>query len=205
MGDKKAKGVVIGKSSGMVVGGGARHFHLRLRMLVIMVVVIVLSIGMVVGALVYRHNKQTQKKAISTQQKLEKNTTYGNGLGDMDQLKKDSNDLIQGSKSGSYDVSNKQLAQAYASRGDTELNAGDYKSAVADYQKAVELDSSMLQTVGYGEFLARYHLGERKELVSLLQQLEKPLKNNHDPQIQQQVTLYDAYIADLQAGKELEL
>lgn len=203
MGNTRKKGVVVARSSGITVGSGARlHVGVRLRVLG-MAAVVLLAVGGVWALCVYRQHVHDQR--VVAQHRLQQSIGDVNGLGDTSKLGTDSTGLIQGAASGVYDVSDDNLAKAHAVRGDIELNAGDYKAAVADYTKAVELDSAQKELVAYGQFLARYHLGERKSLVPLLQSLAAPLKDSHNPGAPEQLALYESYVVDLQAGKDLVL
>ena len=165
------------------------------------------ALGVVVaaGGALYLHVKHAHDQKVAEQRKVQENLTGKNKLGDLAQLKADSSNLIQGDANGTYNLSNKDLAQAYVNKGDTELSAHNYKGALADYQKAAQLYPADQDLVNYGEFISRYNLGERKTLIPLLQDMAKPLKDNKDPQMQSQLVLYDQYISDLQAGKDLRL
>lgn len=205
------KGVVVAKNSGMVVGRVKNSLLDRRRVKIygLCALLVLALVGLGVGvnaAYTYKKHTDTVRKTNAVkQQKLQKSISSVDAAGNVQKLKADSDALIKGANNGTYDVSNEQLAVAYASRADTELYAKDYKAAIADYQKAAQLASSQKTAAQYGEFIARYRLGERKALIPLLQALEQPLKNSQEPQSQQQLGLYEQYIADLQAGKDLEL
>lgn len=204
------KGAGEAKSSGVVVGTGQTsglHLGPRAKIIALYAAAAIVLGGIGTGVYMYvRHADEVRQAKVAKQKQLQKKVSDVNGVGDLDKLKADSNTLITGAAKGTYDVSTEELAQAYISRADAELNSKDYKAAVADYQKASKLDSSQKTAALYGEFLGRYRIGERKELVPLLQELQKPLKDDHEsPSSQQQFATYDQYIADLQAGKDLEL
>jgi tetratricopeptide (TPR) repeat protein len=163
----------------------------------------VLAIGIVLA--VYADNRHKHTVAVKQQKSLQASISDANAVGNLNKLKNDSDALIAGAKSGTYAVSDQQLAAAYANKGDVAFNQANYTEAVADYTQAVKLDSSQQQLVGYNEFVARYHLGERKTLVPLLQTLQKPYKDNHDTGMQEHYDQYQTYIDDLQAGKELDV
>jgi len=213
MGRRTKKAVVVASGSGMVIGTGAvekkhrRHirkrWHIgpRMRLVLLVAPVAVLVLG-IPGAGIARWH--THHSATVSRQKTLQNSAYEN-IGEPDKLAADTTSLIQGAANGTYHVSDKQLAMTYAARGDAELNSGNNEAAVADYKKAVELDSSQVAVVGYGEFLARYRLGERKTLVPLLQQLNALIKNSREFQDQDQSAAYEQYITDLQQGQELPL
>ncbi len=205
----KKKGAAVGTGSGIVVGGGKqRTLHLgpRARLTVVGAAVLLVA-GLASVALYVHHRDNTvaHQAVVKRQKQLVAGLNDTNKLGDLTKLKSDSAALIQGATDGSYKVSNKDLAQAYANRGTTELNAGNYKAAVTDFQMAQKLDTSQTQLVGYSEFIARYQLGERKTLIPLLQTLTKPLQNDREPQIQAILVEYNQYIADLQAGQDLPI
>lgn len=203
MGRHNKKRVMIAKSSGITVGSGGIYADPGRRTVVILVAAGILLFG---GAAVLLYEKHVHDQHAAAAKKLQATVRSADSLGNDAKLKADSDSLIQGAANGTYSVKSADLAQAYISRADVELNAGNYKAALADYEKAAQVDSSQKQAVAYGEFLSRYHLGERSTLVPLLQSMEVPLKDNHDdPQAQQQLALYDQYIADLQAGKDLAL
>ncbi len=204
MGKHTNKGVVVASGSGIVIGTGAKkriHIGPRMRVVLTCAAVVVL-VGGAAGAYAY-HKYQDHKAVVAKQKELQSSVT--NSIGDTQKLHTDTTSLIQGATNGTYKISNKDLAAAYAARGDAELNSGDNKSAVTDYGQAVKLEPSMTTTVGYGEFLARYRLGERKTLIPLLQQLDAPIKNSKDFQDQGQSATYESYITDLQQGEELPL
>jgi hypothetical protein len=155
--------------------------------------------------IVFARRDHAHKVAVVNQQQLQQSLNDVNAVGDLGKLKNDSNDLINGAQSGVYQVSDKQLAKAYASRGDVEFNTGDEKAALADYEKAVKLDGSQQVLVGHNEFVARYHHGERKALIPLLQTLAAALQNDHEQGAHQLYSQYQSYISDLQAGKDLDI
>lgn len=204
------KGAAVGTGSGIVVGGAkhraALHFGPRTR-LAAMGALVVLAIGLI-GAAVYMHHKHqadAHQAVVRKQSQLVKNLNDTSKLGDLSKLKSDSSALISGAANGTYKVSNKDLAQAYANRGTAELNATNYKAAITDFQMAEKLDPSQTELVGYSEFVARYYSGERKTLIPLLQTLAKSLKNNYEPQMQSTLAQYNEYIVDLQAGQDLPI
>jgi tetratricopeptide (TPR) repeat protein len=190
------------------VVGGARSAAQQRKIWYVVITVVVAVILVAGGVLIYRSHKHRQRahEQVMAQQKALKDSIKDvNAIGDLDKVKADANNLINGTQDGTYNVSNKELAQAHMARGDAELNGKDYKAAVADYDQAVKLDASLQTMVGYSQFVARYHLGERGSLIPLLETLSKPLKDSHESGSQQQLAQYETYIADLQSGKELEL
>jgi hypothetical protein len=196
---------VIAGRSGIIVEARAKlRTKLRWRLFVLSVCVVTLAAIAVVLTLFSQRDHRHQV-AVAKQSQLQQGQSDVNALGDMSKLQSDSNQLIQGSKSGDYTLSDKQLAQAYANRGDGEFNDGNEKAAVADYEQAVKLDGGQQVLVGYNEFVARYHQGERKALIPLLQALAKSLQNDHEQGAHQLYAQYESYISDLQAGKDLSL
>ncbi|HSX31586.1 MAG TPA: hypothetical protein VLE99_06750 [Candidatus Saccharimonadales bacterium] len=205
MGEHEDSGVGSAASSKVVVGDGKKHRGLRLpswRVLGLCVAALVIAGGGVVLYVRYKHHHDV---ALAQQHQAEQAISDVDRLGDPGALKADSTNLIQGAKDGSYKVSNKQLAAAYAARGDAELAAGDNKAAVSDYEQAVKLDATQKALVGYSEFVARYRTGERKTLIPMLQDMAAPLKNSHEIGAYETYVQYEGYITDLQAGKDLDL
>jgi tetratricopeptide (TPR) repeat protein len=205
MGDHTGKVVVNAGKSGIVVETEAKHWPAATRLLLVATCTLLAVALGGTTTVWYLHHKHAHDALVAQQQQLQKSVTGADRIGNITKLKADSDSLIQGAADGTYKLTNVQLAQAYNSRADTELSGGNYKEALADYQKAVQLDASLTITVGYGEFLARYHLGERETLVPLLQTLEKPLQNDHEMQSQQQLALYQSYETDLRAGRDLAI
>lgn len=208
MGEQTKKAVVAAQRSGIVVGSGSRSFHLgpRLRLALLGVVAIVLLAVVVGGVWSLRtHAKQVRAQRAAEQHKLQQSTHDADAMGDPQQLKQDTTTLINGATSGKYDVSNANLGKAYSDRGYVELNSSNYQAALDDFKKAEQLDSTSKAQSQYGEFLARYHLGERKTLIPLLQELEKPLKGSKEVGAAEQLVQYEDYISSLQAGKDLTL
>jgi len=203
MGDRKHKGVVTAKHTGLVVRSRPPRLHFTARLQLLCLILIVVAAGS--AWIVLAQRRAVHNRHVAVQHKLQHDISDVNSQGNIQKLKVDSDSLIQGVATGAYSMSNKDLAQAYIARGDAELNSGDYKAAIADYAKVVQLDSSQKRLVAYGEFLARYHLGERRTLVPLLESLEAPLKNSHETGAPEQLALYEGYVTDLQAGKDLEL
>jgi len=205
MSDRIDKVEIIAARSGIIVAakkdGG---FRLNVPMASLIVgVIALLAIGTVLA--VFAAKRHTHEVAVQQQTSLQRDITSADAVGDLDKLKSDSDALIAGADSGDYKVSNKELAQAYANKGDVLFNDNDYAGAITDYKKAVQLDASQQNLVGYNEFVARYHQGERKTLVPLLQTLQKPYKDNHETGMQEHYEQYQSYIDDLQAGKELDI
>jgi Co/Zn/Cd efflux system component len=199
----KDKVTIIAGHSGIIVEAGQKKRALVGRKLFMIGVGIVAVAAVVVVVLLFANHHKKQEAATKRQNQLQKTVTNVDAYSDISKLHGDSNALIQGAQNGTYKVSNKQLAQAYAARGDAEFNSADEKSAVADYEQAVKLDASLQALVGYNEFVARYHQGERQTLIPFLQELQKPYQNNHDTGAPEQYAQYQGYIDNLQAGKEL--
>jgi tetratricopeptide (TPR) repeat protein len=206
MAEQKNKITIIAARSGIIVEAKKlkRNLHLGWRLFVLGVCVVAV-VAIAVVLLLFTRRDQHHKVAVIQQKTLESNITDVNAVGDMNKLGNDSDMLIKGSQSGDYQVSDKQLAQAYANRGDVEFNQQAYKAAVDDYKKAVSLNGDQQDLVGYNEFVARYHLGERDTLLPLLVTLQKPYKNNHDIGAPEHYDQYQGYIDSLKAGKELDV
>jgi tetratricopeptide (TPR) repeat protein len=170
-----------------------------------LIVIAVALIAMGVATSVYVSHWRAHQAIVRRQKILQSNIGNANAVGNLGTLKRDSNALIAGARSGQYKLSDVQLAQAYLNRGDVAYSSGDNRAAVADYAKAVALQPSMQLMVGNNEFLARYHLGERKTLIPLLHRLEKPLMHNYEPGVQELLEQYQAYVVNLQAGEDLSV
>jgi hypothetical protein len=203
------KGVVVAKSSGMVVGTGAKRHHAwhvgpHMRLALLGVVALVVLGGVVCGIAAYRGSGQSgYKPKKSTQAQLQDNINNAYQINDSDALKLDATTLINGAASGKYRVTKQQLGAAYLGRANAQLNKKEYKAAVSDYEQARTQDSKLTLASLQGEVESRYKLGERKELIPLYQQLidlesksENPLRNGHLEQ-------YQANIAALQKGQEI--
>jgi tetratricopeptide (TPR) repeat protein len=205
MGEKPKMDTMPDNDPKIVIGVGTRRkWRPSRRVQIVLVLALALVLVGVGATVVYLQRKHNHEQVVAKQKKLESRVSDIDSYGNLDKLKTDTNELIKGAGDGTYDVSSKQLAQAYALRGDTKLNERKYQDALDDYKKAVELDASRKVYVGYGEFIARYNLGERKELIPLLRSLQKPLKDSFESQNQQQFALYEQYAADLEAGKDLQ-
>jgi tetratricopeptide (TPR) repeat protein len=205
MGDKTNKITIIAARSGIVTEAkSVRKSHLGWRLFTLIVGAVAL-VAIIVVVILFENRDRAHEVATNKQQQLQ--TAIGNvdAVGNLTKLLGDSDALIKGQSNGTYSLSDKQLAQAYANRGDVEFNRGDEKSAIADYEQAVKLDGAQQLLVGNNEFVARYHLGERKELISLLQILQKPYKDNYATGMQEHYEQYQSYIDDLQAGKDLDI
>lgn len=199
---------IVTSRSGIIVETEApdkRELRVRLSFPLLGMYVLLVAAVIAVVVVVFNRRDHDKQVAVATQRQLVQSVSNANAVGDMSKLGRDSDRLIAGAANGTYTLTDKQLAQAYANRGDVTFNAGDEKSAIADYERAVKLDGSQQVLVGDNEFVARYHQGERGSLVPLLQTLAKPLQNDHEQGAQQLYSRYESYITDLQAGKELEL
>lgn len=208
MGKQTKNAVVAAQSSGIVIGSGGGRFRVGARMRVVLLCVLVAIVvgGAAGGYWAYHaHNQHVQAQRTAAQHTLQKNIADANALGNPQKLQQDSTNLIDGAANGKYDVSNADLAAAYSNRAYVELNDGKYQPALDDFRKAEQLDPSSKANSQSGEFMARYHLGERKTLIPLLQEIEKPLKNSQETGAAQQLIKYDGYISDLQAGKDLDI
>jgi tetratricopeptide (TPR) repeat protein len=203
------KGVVVAKSSGLVVGGGAKHRralhvgpHARVGLLGIAVLVI---IGGALWAVLAYHNDHSggKKPKKSTQAQLQDNINNSYTIGNADALKEDANALIDGAASGKYKVSNQQLSFAYLSRANAELNKGNYKAAVPDYDQAIKLDDANKLVALQGEVEARYKMGQRQELIPLYQQMIDLESKSENPRHGSATMQYQANIQALQKGQEI--
>jgi tetratricopeptide (TPR) repeat protein len=206
MGDNKTNKITIiaGRSGIVAEARRIRKGHVGWKIFALGVGASAL-IAIIIVLVVFENRDRTQKIATINQKQLQTTIASVDAVGDPNKLSTDSTALINGAKGGSYKVSDEQLASAYANRGDVEFNNDDYKAALTDYQQAVKLDASQQQLVGRNEFVIRYKQGERKQLIPLLQTLQKPYKNNYATGMQEHYEEYQSYIDDLQAGKELEL
>jgi hypothetical protein len=85
----------------------------------------------------------------------------------------DTTRLIHEQNVGNFNVSSQNLANYYLDRGTSRLNLKQYKGAITDLKTAAKLDSDLRIAALQGEVIAGYGLGERKQLVPILQNLEK--------------------------------
>lgn len=196
--------VIAGRAGIIVEARAKRKRTLGWRLFVLGVCVAALVAIAVVLTLFTRRDQKHQAD-VARQSQLQESQNDVNAVGNMKKLQSDSNQLIQGTQDGTYTLTDKQLAQAYANRGDGEFNNGDETAAIADYEKAVKLDVGQQVLVGHNEFVARYHHGERKALIPLLQTLAAALQNDHEQGAHQLYSQYQSYVSDIQSGKDLDI
>jgi len=203
------KGVVVAKSSGLVVGAGAKQRHmphagLGMRVGLLGIVGLLVIGGGVWAVMAYHQDHDgSQKPKKSTQAQLQENINNSYTIGNADALKNDANALIDGAASGKYKVSNQQLSFAYLSRANAELNKGNYKAAVPDYDQAIKLDDANKLVALQGEVEARYKMGQRQELIPLYQQMIDLESKSENPRHGSATLQYQANIQALQKGQEI--
>ena len=135
--------------------------------------------GVVVAVLVVAITLWVQR--VNEQKKLQSELASAVNANDNREVVTVATQLIDGQKARKYSVNNHDLAIDYLDRASSHLNLKQYPEAVPDFQEATKLDGSDKQAALQGEINARYMLGERKELVPLLQQLIDAIKHDPDP------------------------
>ena len=112
--------------------------------------------------------------------------------------------LIDGAKSGRFSFSNGMLAQYYLDEATSLLNLKQYAQAIPAFEEAPKLDSSNQQAALEGEVMARYDMGQRQQLIPLLEQLKQLAKNSGDP-LSNTPEQYQADITAIQHNQEVNL
>ena len=193
--DSAADSVVVSRRSGtgmpqrLVLGAG-----------IVLAIVVAGGVWWWVGS----HRGQTSKAAnAATQKALDKNLTAAISAADEQAIVNDASQLIVGAKDGSYTISTDKLGWYYIDRADAYSTLKQYKQATPDYEKAASLNDSIKNPALQAEFEARYLSGERSQLIPLLQSIIQLEKKSQSPIHGEVVDQYQAYIQQIQQGKEI--
>jgi hypothetical protein len=111
--------------------------------------------------------------------------------------------LIVGAAAGSFKLSNSQLAQYHIDKAAALINLKQYNQAIMDSQAAANLDSGLKLPALQAEFEARYNVGQRTQLIPLLQQLIQLENNSGDPMRGSAIAQYQQDIQGLQHNQRI--
>jgi hypothetical protein len=113
----------------------------------------------------------------------------------------DTTQLIHGQKNGDFNVSLQHLANYHLDRGTSLLNLDQYSSAMIDFRTATALDSKLQIAALQGEVIAGYDMGERRQLIPVLQELAK-LNGNGDNSVDITAAQYQGDIQSIENNQE---
>src|SRR5487761_1645163 len=111
--------------------------------------------------------------------------------------------LINGVKAKNFTISNSQLAMSYLDRATAYLNQNQYAQAVADSESATSVDSSDKLPAYQIEFEARYQIGDRQQLIPMLQQIVQLLESGGKPGNRDNLLQYQQDIQSIQQNQEI--
>lgn len=115
------------------------------------------------------------------------------------------NRLINGEKQGRFQIDNATLSGYYLVLASSDVNLNNYADAVTAYDTAQKLDSSSQFAALQGELIAKYKLGQRQQLIPLLEQLKAAAKKNNPDQQSGTPAQYQYDIERLQHNQEINL
>lgn len=178
-----------------------------LRAVVILPIIAVLAITLA-SVILYRHdharnvaNANAQELKLLQQNLAVELKNANNPKGVIDTL----NTIIGGIDSKTYVVPANSLGQYYENRADAHTQLKEYKQAIPDYQLSRKYNSSLQQASLQGEFFAGYQIGERKQLIPVLQQLVTLESKSDFPLASTLVQQYQGEIQAIQDNQELQL
>jgi hypothetical protein len=186
--------VVVAK--GDYSGNGKR----RKLLVGVVILIAVIVIGSFVFYMMTKQSEGDKLKQSSLQNSL---TSAENRSSDADIIKY-ATELIDGHKKGSFVIADKTLGNIYLARATSSLNTKNYKLASTDFPQAGKLNTQNKKAALQGEIESRYRLGERKQLISLYQELIEVTKKSDTPNASSSIMQYEGAIKNLQDGKDID-
>lgn len=182
--------------------GGSRlgeHFRKRRRMYLIAFVIIVVIAAFVI-ILLLTHHSATDTVA---QKKLENQLSVAENAANAAGVVNAASQLIDGAKNGIFAITNKDLGQIHLYKAQALTSTHQYKTAIPDYQQALQLDPSLGAAALGGEAQAMYAAGERQQVIPILRQLVADEKKiTDDPVASQMAAMYENDISAIQTNQE---
>ncbi len=106
--------------------------------------------------------------------------------------------LIHGAKSGELTINTHDLAEYHLDRAVSYLNLKEYGKVSTESEAAIKLDSSLELAAWRYELQSKYYLGDRQQLIPLLNQLIQAEQSSSDPIKSSVVAGYQEDITALQ-------
>lgn len=113
--------------------------------------------------------------------------------------------LIDGVKKGTFSLSKAQLASIYLQRAAAYLQLGTYVAADNDAAKATSYDAAQELAPLQIELRARYQLGQRQQLIPILQRLMVLKAKTTDPMADSAITQWQGVIDAIKANQDIQL
>jgi hypothetical protein len=181
------------------VGGELRRSRKGLWSLILVLLVICVGVSGVIVARLYSESQQNKQQQDQLMSSLQASTQDSRATIDT------ATQLLNGVKSSKFKLSSAQLANVYMLRSSAYLTLGQYAAANSDAVNLVKEQPSLLLAALQIEFPARYALGERQQLIPLLQQLIALKRKTTDPMTESAVQQWQADIQAIKTGQEVQL
>lgn len=170
-----------------------------------LILIIALAIGGFMWWQIYHTDNQDTAAANAAEQAyLQKSFTVSLNSGKSQTVVDDTTNLINGKLSGKFTFSDTQLAEYYMEAGSAYYNIKNYAQAVTYFKAASKYDSSLQQAALEGEVSAGYALGERRQLIPMLSQLEAMSAKVHNPLVPSP-SQYQNDITAIQNNQQVDL
>lgn len=168
---------------------------------------IIIVVGLIAGLVFWQNHKSKVMTTNNGSDKQFVENKLNNALKTQNnaEIISESSQLIAGSKSGAYTISNSNLALYYLYRGSSLTNLNQYSQAISSYQEVEKLDSGDLQAALEGEVIAGYRSGERQQLIPLLQKLVQISSATHTDQMNVTSVQYQDMIYEIQNNQPVDL
>jgi len=182
--------------------GGSRlgeHFRKRRRIYLITIVAIVVIAVFVIIVLLTHHSatNTVEQKRLENQLSSAENAANAAGVVNA------ASQLIDGAKNGTFAITDKHLGQIHLYKAQALTSTQQYKTAIPDYQQALQLDPNLGAAALGGEAQAMYEAGERQQVIPILRQLVADEKKiTDDPVASQMAAMYENDISAIQNNQE---
>jgi hypothetical protein len=186
------------------VGVGKPEVHWLRKRKVLVVVAVVIVVAIVVAVWLYMRppgrDMAAENAEIAT---LQSSLDTATSNADYQGVINITSQLINGAKNGSFSLSNSQLALYHTDRAEAYLGQNQYALVTPDCEATVSLDSSQKLAALEIEFEARYKLGDRQQLIPILQEIISLAKNNGGSGNIDAVQQYQQDIQSIQQNQEI--
>jgi len=191
----------------MAVPTVSRSFvHADRKMIVVAacLIVAILCAGGIGWWLVHRNAPEDSRKVYASEQAaLQQSLTTDLSRNDNQSVIDDTSKLIAGKQSKKYTFNNKSLAEYYMYAGAAYMNLKEYSKAGADFKVAPKYDATEKRAALQGELAAGYAMGERQQLIPVLQQLATMSQNSDG--LSPPAAYYRYAIQQLQQNQQVDL
>jgi tetratricopeptide (TPR) repeat protein len=174
-----------------------------LRILITFIVVVLLVL---LGVYIFRIRPERDQASINAAMQSQLESAIATALttnNGSSTIVTDATQLISGPQKGTYTLSQNELANLHIEKANALSTLQQYKEAVAEYQAAVKMNSSLSKAALEGEIQDLYALGERQQLIPLYNQLIALEQKSNYPLASALIQQYQGNIQSLENNQGL--